>query len=92
MATNRNGFSRRRRTRANFRAHGPLGAQKISRVMSLFVVLLAVGFVGVMAVGGAGLVAYQSLADELVAPDELAINQPSYGAKIYDRNGKILYE
>ena len=27
-----------------------------------------------------------------MAPDELAINQPSYGAKIYDRNGKLLYE
>ena len=92
MATNRNGFSRRRRARANFRAHGPLGAQKISRVMGVAVVLLAVGLVGIMAVGGAGLVYYQSLADELVAPDELAINQPSYGAKIYDRNGKILYE
>ena len=30
---------------------------------------------------------YNDYADDLVAPDELAINQPSYGAEITDRNG-----
>ena len=92
MSANGNGFARRRRARKNFRAHGPLGSQKISRLMSFFVVLLAVGFVALMAVGAASLIAYKSIADDLVAPDELAINQPSYGAKIYDRKGKLLYE
>src|SRR4029078_3793318 len=35
---------------------------------------------------------YNDYAKALVPPDELAINQPSYGAKIFDRNGKLLYE
>jgi membrane peptidoglycan carboxypeptidase len=40
----------------------------------------------------AGMAFYGAYADGLVAPEELAINQPSYGAKIYDRNGVLLYE
>jgi membrane peptidoglycan carboxypeptidase len=40
----------------------------------------------------AGVAFYGSYADELVAPDELAINKPSYGAKIFDRTGRLLYE
>ena len=58
--------------------------------------LAIISLVGVgAAAAGAGvdaLIIYNSYADELVAPDELAINQPSYGAKILDRNGKLLYE
>jgi membrane peptidoglycan carboxypeptidase len=40
----------------------------------------------------AGIIVYNSYADELVPPDELAINEPSFGAKILDRNGNLLYE
>jgi membrane peptidoglycan carboxypeptidase len=57
--------------------------------------LLAFAVLGFGALGAAGAVAYtvyDGYADDLVAPDELAINQPSYGAKIYDRNGILLYE
>ena len=52
----------------------------------------ALGFIAVMIAGLSALFVYNDYADSLVAPDELAINQPSYGAKIYDRNGKLLYE
>ena len=56
-----------------------------------------IGLVVLGAIAAAGVAAYaintyNTYANELVAPDELAINQPSYGAKIYDRNGKLLYE
>jgi hypothetical protein len=47
----------------------------------------ALAFIAMVSVGVAGIVVYKSYSDELVAPDELAINQPSYGAKILDRNG-----
>jgi membrane peptidoglycan carboxypeptidase len=52
----------------------------------------AIGFIGLLVAAVAGIMVYQSYADDLVAPDELAINQPSYGAKIFDRNGNFLYE
>ena len=54
--------------------------------------LFALG--GIVAAGSAAYVidTYNGYASELVAPDELAINQPSYGAKVYDRNDKLLYE
>jgi membrane peptidoglycan carboxypeptidase len=55
-------------------------------------VLGALGFFAVMIAGLSTLFVYNDYADSLVAPDELAINQPSYGAKIYDRNMKLLYE
>ena len=47
---------------------------------------------GVAIVFGAGLFIYKDYADGFVPPDELAINQPSGGAKIHDRNGKLLYQ
>jgi membrane peptidoglycan carboxypeptidase len=47
----------------------------------------------VMAAGvlSAGLVTYESYARDLVPPEELAVNRPSAGAIILDRNGKLLY-
>ena len=58
-------------------------------------VVAAVGLVGVsgfLILAIVSIIVYQSYADDLVAPDELAINQPSYGARILDRNGNLLYE
>ena len=40
----------------------------------------------------AGLYVYDDYADDLVAPERLAVNQPFDGAKIFDRNGEFLYE
>jgi membrane peptidoglycan carboxypeptidase len=94
MATNGNGHHgigqarrRGRRTRAQRKAKPsmPFWAKGLIAVFVL-------GIASVAAAGAAGFAYYQSYADELVAPDELAINQPSYGAKIYDRNGVLLYE
>jgi membrane peptidoglycan carboxypeptidase len=62
------------------------------RWLMALVALGLIGFAGAIVLVIVGFAYYQKYADELVAPDELAINQPSYGAKIYDRNGKLLYE
>jgi membrane peptidoglycan carboxypeptidase len=40
---------------------------------------------------GMGLMAYKSYAKGLVPPEELSVNQPSAGAVILDRYGKVLY-
>lgn len=53
---------------------------------------LAAAVIGGAVIASVGMVVYQSYASDLVPPEE-AINQlPSGGAKIYDRNGKLLYE
>ena len=55
---------------------------------------LAMGLVGVVAFIGlavASFVVYNRYADDLLAPDELAINEASSGATILDRNGELLY-
>src|SRR5436305_10120803 len=75
------------RTRGN-----AMGKQTIPRWLIAVVGIGALAFAGLVAAGVTGILIYQNYADELVAPDELAINQPSYGAKIFDRNGKLLYE
>ena len=54
--------------------------------------MMAVGAIAAAAVGAYAISTYNSYADELVAPDELAINQPSFGAVILDRNENLLYE
>src|SRR5581483_9392908 len=94
MATNgRNGNGHngtRRRARKALRARA--GRRGMPRWLSALLALALLGFVGVMAVFAIGFFYYQKYANNLVAPDELAINQPSYGAKIFDRNGKLLYE
>ena len=57
--------------------------------------LIVFGALGLIVFGIAAVAAmsvYNSYAEELLAPDEFAINQPSYGAKIYDRHGELLYE
>jgi membrane peptidoglycan carboxypeptidase len=57
--------------------------------------LIGLGILGAIAAVSsaiAGFTIYNTYADNLVAPDELAINEPSYGAKILDRNGQVLYE
>ena len=55
-------------------------------------VIGAFGFVALFVVAIATVVVYRNYADDLVAPDELAINEPSQGARILDRNGILLYE
>lgn len=52
----------------------------------------ATAAISVMGVVLAGFMVYQSYANELVPPDELAINQPSFGAIVLDRHDRVLYE
>ncbi len=57
--------------------------------------LLAAGglmLAAVIAVVGAGAGVYMYYAQDLVPPEEALADQPSSGAKIYDRNGKLLYQ
>ncbi|MPZ48963.1 MAG: hypothetical protein GEU75_06580 [Dehalococcoidia bacterium] len=86
----------RRRVRRNHKSNGKsrtTGARGgFSFLVKAVLVLGALGFVGLLVASAAAFIVYRSYADELVAPDELAINQPSYGARILDRNGQLLYE
>jgi membrane peptidoglycan carboxypeptidase len=93
MATRKSNYDpwMRRTRRRSRKSNGRSGGR-----MSFWLKLgLALGLFGVIAFIGvaiAGIVVYNSYADDLVAPDELAINEASSGAKILDRNGKLLYE
>ncbi|HEY7268779.1 MAG TPA: transglycosylase domain-containing protein, partial [Dehalococcoidia bacterium] len=94
MANNRRNGMRssalnRRRGRKAVRARSGKG---LPRWLTALMVAGIFGFIGLTIALVAVYAYYQKYADQLVAPDELAINQPSYGAKIYDRNGKLLYE
>jgi membrane peptidoglycan carboxypeptidase len=56
---------------------------------------IALAGLGVVMVAGAGITGfgvYRSYANDLRPPDEVIAEQPSGGAQIYDRNGKLLYE
>ncbi|HWO72750.1 MAG TPA: transglycosylase domain-containing protein, partial [Dehalococcoidia bacterium] len=47
---------------------------------------------GVALVVASGLYIYYKEARSFVPPDEVAVNQPFSGARIYDRHGELLYE
>jgi membrane peptidoglycan carboxypeptidase len=90
MATRKSSYDPwMRRSRRRNRGNGKSG-------VSIWLKLaLAAGLVGATAFTGlaiAGIIVYNSYADDLVAPDELAINEASSGATIVDRNGVLLYE
>lgn len=93
MSASRLAMMRRRRRRTNASNEGPSGRTR------LLVALLMVGgfFVvaGGLVAGGTGLYAmsrYDEIADDVVPPEELIAQQSRGGAKIFDRNGEILYE
>jgi membrane peptidoglycan carboxypeptidase len=58
----------------------------------LLIALGAVAVVCVAAAAAGAMLVYDTYANDLIPPDQLAINEPSYGAKILDRNGTLLYE
>jgi len=82
--------SLRRRQGHSTRAHAATPTNSLMLKAAIALGLLAVIAVG--SAGAAGVMVYNGYADDLVAPDELAINQPSYGAVITDRHGTVLYE
>ncbi len=86
---------RRRVTRRAMKQRSGFAGDSGSRGALFLKLAVALGALGaiVLAIGGATtLMVYNSYAEDIVAPDELAINQPSYGARILDRNGTLLYE
>ena len=87
----------RRRVRA--RAALQAGARKTS-VRSKLLIVLGGLFLFVMLAGGAaaggvaiyGFNRYNEIADTVIPPEELIAQLPSGGARVYDRNGELLYE
>ena len=77
-----------RRTRRRNRSNG----KGISIWLKLALAMGVVGVIAFISLAVASFVVYNSYADDLLAPDELAINEASSGATILDRNGKLLYE
>ena len=72
---------------------GPVATKRAFPLWAMAIIgLFALGGITMAGVGAYALDTYNGYANELVAPDELAINQPSFGATIFDRNGKLLYE
>jgi membrane peptidoglycan carboxypeptidase len=68
------------------------GSNGFSVWWKLLIALGAVAVVCVAAAAASAMLVYDTYADDLIPPDQLAINEPSYGAKILDRNGTLLYE
>ena len=63
-----------------------------TRWLQLFGVLVGAGFIAMAAMGIAGFAVYHSYASGLQPPDQVIAQQPSGGARIYDRHGNLLYE
>jgi membrane peptidoglycan carboxypeptidase len=59
------------------------------KVMAALAVASVVAVIVLLAVV---IAVYRSYANGLVPPDQMAVNHPSAGAKILDRNGKLLYQ
>src|SRR6476660_1462346 len=92
MATNRRSGKPAARRLGRRTARNGGRSRSVSLLIKLGTGLVFAGMLTVIGMFIAGFIVYKSYTDKLVAPDELAINQPSYGAKIFDRNGKLLYE
>jgi len=85
------GYARRRAMRERLR-NGNNGHGGMPRWLQLCLALMGIGIVLVAGAGIAGLGVYQSYAQDCRDVDEVIAEQPSGGAQIYDRNGKLLYE
>ena len=62
------------------------------RWMTALLILGVVMLTGAAVMAGVGYGVYRSYADDLVPPDEAIAKLPRGGARIYDRNGALLYE
>ncbi len=88
--------ARRRRARRRRQAPAASGGGRISRVLLLFVGLLGVLLIASSAAAAGSVLYGQQKYDEFIAyvapPEELLASLPRGGARIYDRNGVLLYE
>jgi membrane peptidoglycan carboxypeptidase len=69
---------------------------RLQRIITLAVILSGVTLflivAGLAAATGIALVTYDQYAQQYVPPTQMALNVPSSGAVILDRNGQVLYE
>jgi membrane peptidoglycan carboxypeptidase len=84
--------SLRRKRAVNGKHRKADSSNGLSILWKLLIALGTFAMICVVAVVASAMIVYDTYADDLVPPDQLAINQPSYGAKILDRNGNLLYE
>ncbi len=82
----------RRLIRSRLRASHGSGGPGATRWLQVFILLAGIGIIGVAVAGATGYGVYRSYASDLESPDAVIAKQPSGGAQILDRNGKILYE
>lgn len=80
---------RNRLRTADARRNGGRGSR---RVAQLFLALVGLGIVVFAMAGATGYGVYRSYANDMLPPDRAIAQQPSGGAQIFDRNGKLLYE
>ncbi|TAK57673.1 MAG: glycosyl transferase, partial [Dehalococcoidia bacterium] len=81
----------RRMLRSRLRGNGG-GAGTAPRWFQVIIAFTGLFVIGIAAAGGVGYGVYESYASGLKPPDEVISQQPSGGAQIFDRNGKLLYE
>src|SRR5438477_6053866 len=92
MAANGSGRHTTERAGRRRTARRPARRKGMPLWLKLAAAIASIGFLALIGLFAAGIAVYKGYTDELLAPDELAINKPSYGAKILDRNGKLPYE
>jgi membrane peptidoglycan carboxypeptidase len=83
---------RRRRLNRHNGGNGNGNGGGMPRLVLVLLFLVGLGIVSLIVAAGAGFAFYQYYADDLVPPEQVIAQQPSSGAKIYDRNGHLLYQ
>ena len=87
---------RRRRRNGGSNGRGPAGGRRGRRLLAvlapLSVLLVLAGLIGAIAAAFYGINRYNEFIATVVPPEELLAQLPRGGARIYDRNGTLLYE
>ena len=87
---------RRRRRNGGRNGHGQSGGRRGRRLLLLLgplsVLLVMAGLIGGIAAAFYGINRYNEFVATVVPPEELLAQLPRGGARIYDRNGTLLYE
>jgi membrane peptidoglycan carboxypeptidase len=86
-------FATRRLLRNRLRnGHANGGGVTFPWYLQVLVALVGLGIVALSVGAGTTFAVYQYYATGLLSPEEMIARQPSGGAQIFDRNGKLLYE
>src|SRR3990170_2882551 len=62
------------------------------RWLTVLMLLGAAAIVGTILVAGVGFASYQTCVSDIVEPDEAISRLPRSGARIFDRNGTLLFQ